>query len=152
SLVEDLPGLYSQYGLEPEKVTQAGPDWLDGLARFLRQPVMSVILVMLGITCLILELKMPGVGLPGVISAVSFVLFFWAHWFNGQITMLAVLLFILGLVLLGLEIFVLPGFGIPGISGIILVFGSLGLTAYGHWPQTSGEWAGFFKTLGPFGF
>ena len=68
-------------------VRDVGPDWLDAFASFLRLPVMAVFLVMVGITCLILELKMPGVGLPGVISAVCFVLFFWSHsQLNGQMT------------------------------------------------------------------
>ncbi|HZY89601.1 MAG TPA: hypothetical protein VFE78_32570, partial [Gemmataceae bacterium] len=98
-------------GVNPADVHTADSDWLDSLADFLRDPWTSVVLVMLGITCLILELKMPGVGLPGVIAAICFVLFFWAHsQLNGQITWLALLLFILGLVLIGLEVFVLPGF------------------------------------------
>ncbi len=107
---------------------------------------------MLGITCLILELKMPGVVLPGVISAVCFVLFFWSHsQLNGQITWLAILLFVLGLLLIALEVFVLPGFGVAGISGILLVVGSLGLVAYGHWPRSQDEWVAFGHHLGPFG-
>src|SRR5262249_7244386 len=123
-----------------------------GLADFLRDPWTSVILVMVGITCLILELKMPGVGLPGVIAAICFVLFFWAHsQLHGQITWLAILLFILGLALIGLEALVLPGFGVCGISGILLVLVSLGLVAYGHWPRSSEEWVGFGQKLSPFG-
>jgi hypothetical protein len=138
--------------LNPAEVHTAAYDWLDHLADFLRDPWTSVVLVMLGITCLILELKMPGVVLPGVVSAVCFVLFFWSHsQLNGQITWLAMLLFILGLLLIGLEVFVLPGFGVAGISGIILVVGSLALVAYGHWPRSSDQWAEFGTHLGPFG-
>ena len=85
-------------GVSPGDVQTADSDWLDGLAEFLRDPWTSVVLVMLGITCLILELKMPGVGLPGVVAAICFVLFFWSHsQLNGQITWLAILLFVLGL-------------------------------------------------------
>ena len=57
----------------------ASYDWLDAFAEFLRRTEMRIILVMIGIICLILELKMPGVGMPGVIAAVCFVLFFWSH-------------------------------------------------------------------------
>ncbi len=138
--------------LNPAEVQTLAYDWLDHLADFLRDPWTSVVLVMLGITCLILELKMPGVVLPGVIAAVCFVLFFWSHsQLNGQITWLAMLLFILGLLLIGLEVFVLPGFGVAGISGIILVVGSLALVAYGHWPRSSEQWVEFGHHLGPFG-
>ena len=90
------------YGIDPARVREAGPDWLDGLADFLGDPVVAMFLVIIGITCLILELKMPGIGVPGVIAALCFVLFFWSQsQMNGQITLLAVLLFLLGLVLIG---------------------------------------------------
>jgi membrane-bound serine protease (ClpP class) len=144
--------LCEQEGLSPTDVHTADSDWLDDLADFLRDPWTSVVLVMLGITCLILELKMPGVVLPGVIAAVCFVLFFWSHsQLGGQITWLAILLFVLGLLLIALEIFVLPGFGVAGISGTVLVVGSLGLVAYGHWPHGNEEWVAFGHQLGPFG-
>ncbi|MFO0846534.1 MAG: NfeD family protein [Gemmataceae bacterium] len=151
-VVKDLPELFQFVGVKQEDVKTVEADWLDGLADFLRDPWTSVVLVMVGITCLILELKMPGVGLPGVIAAICFVLFFWAHsQLHGQITWLAILLFVLGLVLIGLEIFVLPGFGVCGISGVLILLASLGLVAYGHWPRSSEEWVGFGHKIGPFG-
>jgi membrane-bound ClpP family serine protease len=138
-------------GVSPADVHTADSDWLDALVDFLKDPWTSVVLVMLGITCLILELKMPGVGLPGIISAICFLLFFWSHsQVSGQIVWLAFLLFLLGLILIGLEIFVIPGFGVTGISGILLVLGSIGLVAYGHWPRSNEEWIGYGQALGPF--
>jgi membrane-bound ClpP family serine protease len=152
NVVKNLDDIYEIEGIDPVKVKVAEADWLDGLADFLRDPWTSAILIMVGITCLILELKMPGVGLPGVIAAICFVLFFWAHsQLHGQITWLAILLFLLGMVLIGLEIFILPGFGVFGISGVLLVLASLGLVAYGHWPRSSDEWVSFGTRLGPFG-
>ena len=53
--------------------------------------------------------------------------------------------------LLAIEIFVLPGLGVCGLTGMILVVGSLGLVAYGHWPRTTEEWMGYGRTLGPMG-
>ncbi len=138
-------------GVSPGDVRTIDSDWLDWLVDFLRDPWTSVVLVMLGITCLILELKMPGAGLPGIVSAICFLLFFWSHsQVSGQIVWLAFLLFLLGLILLALEIFVIPGFGITGISGIILVVGSIGLVAYGHWPRSNEEWLGYGQALSPF--
>jgi membrane-bound ClpP family serine protease len=148
----DFPELCELEGLDSTRVKKPEADWLDGLADFLRDPWTSVVLVMLGITCLILELKMPGVGLPGVISAICFVLFFWAHsQLSGQITWLAILLFVLGLVLIALEVFVLPGFGVCGVSGILLVLAGLGLVAYGDWPRSGSEWVRFGHKIYPFG-
>jgi membrane-bound ClpP family serine protease len=138
-------------GVSPAEVHTADSDWLDGFVDFLRDPWTSVVLVMLGITCLILELKMPGASLPGIVSAICFLLFFWSHsQVSGQVIWLAFLLFLLGLVLIGLEIFVIPGFGITGISGILLVMGSIGLVAYGHWPRSNDEWIGYGQALVPF--
>jgi membrane-bound ClpP family serine protease len=152
AVVRNLDELYDLEGVSPSDVRTADTDWLDDLGDFLRHPWTSVVLVMMGITCLILELKMPGVSLPGVIAAVCFVLFFWSHsQLNGQIVWLALLLFILGLLLIGLEIFVLPGFGVSGISGILLVVAGLGLVAYGHWPRSEVEWRGFGQAVAPFG-
>ncbi len=151
AVVKDFSELCDVEGLTLSQVRTSEADWLDGLADFLRDPWTSVVLVMLGITCLILELKMPGVGLPGVIAAICFVLFFWAHsQLNGQLTWLAILLFMLGLLLIGLEVFVLPGFGVCGIAGTLLVFASLGLVAYGHWPRSTQEWVLFGHKLMPF--
>jgi membrane-bound ClpP family serine protease len=154
STEDDVSGVWQLEGLEQSQVRDGtrDRDWLDDLATFLRDPWTSVVLVMVGITCLILELKMPGTTLPGVIAAVCFVLFFWSHsQLNGQITWLALLLFMLGLLLIGLEMFVLPGVGVAGISGTVLMLGSLGLVAYGHWPQSNDDWLAFGRTIGPFG-
>jgi membrane-bound serine protease (ClpP class) len=145
----NLLELYALYGLG--KVQEAPPDWLEKLADFLGDPVVAMFLVIIGVTCLILELKMPGIGVPGVIAALCFVLFFWAQW-NGQVTLLAVLLFLLGLVMIGIEIFILPGFGVTGISGIALVLAGLGLATVDRMPQTSQEWVSFGQTLTTFGF
>jgi len=140
--------VYALYNLD--KVTDARPDWLDGIAEFLRRPTVAVLLVMIGIGCLILELKIPGVTAPGVISAVCFVLFFWSWSLNGEIVILALLLFLLGLVLIGIEVFILPGFGFVGISGILLVVAGLGLATLEHMPQSNSEWFDFGSKLTQF--
>ena len=149
---EDTAELYRFYGVEPAGVRFASPDWMDRFANFFANPAVSAFLVLLGITCLIIELKMPGVSLPGIVAAISFVLFFWAHsQLNGQITMLAVLLFLLGLVLLGIEIFVIPGFGVIGFSGLALILFGLGLATVERMPQSAVEWQALGRTVLLFG-
>jgi membrane-bound ClpP family serine protease len=150
-VVDDLDGLYADYGLKPDQVRTGGHDWLDDLLYVLRLPVVSIFLVMLGIICLILELKMPGVGLPGVIAALCFVIFFWAHAYDAGVTMLAVLLFLLGLVLIGLEIFVLPGTAVLGVSGALLIVSSLTLVTLEKWPQAAHDWLDLASTMTMFG-
>jgi membrane-bound ClpP family serine protease len=140
--------LYAKYGIEPGKVKDASPAWLDKFATFLRIPAVTVLLVVIGFTGLILELKVPGTAVPGIIAALCFILVFWAHTqFSGQVAVLAGLLFILGLVLILLEVFVLPGFGAPGVIGVLLMLASLALvtlgTPGGGIPETSEEWGRF---------
>ncbi|MGL6076959.1 MAG: NfeD family protein [Fimbriiglobus sp.] len=137
--------LYAKYGIDPKKVRDATPAWLDRFANFLRNPAVTVLLVVIGFTGLILELKVPGATVPGIVAALCFILVFWAHTqFSGQVAVLAGLLFIFGLVLILLEVFVLPGFGVAGILGILLILGSLGLatlgTADGGLPTTTDDW------------
>jgi membrane-bound ClpP family serine protease len=144
--VESPEELYRRYNL-PAGVSVSRDDWLDRVAEFFREPVVNVLLIMIGIAGLILELKMPGLSLPGVIAAVCFVLFFWAHSFVGEFTMLAVLLFVLGLVLIGLEVFVMPGFGVTGVSGVVLLITSLVLVTLERMPESTQDWINLGTTL-----
>ena len=138
---QDPTAVYSLYGLDPSRVKEVTPGWLDRFAEFLRLPVVTVLLVVIGFTGLILELKVPGLTVPGIIAALCFILVFWSQSrFSGEMFVLALLLFILGLALVGLEIFVLPGFGAPGIFGIICMLAGLGLVTFERVPQTSDEW------------
>ena len=149
--VGSLEALYAYYGVDTQRVRIARDDWLEQVAEFFREPAVNFVLIMLGIVGLIMELKMPGTTVPGVIAAVCFVLFFWAYSFVGQFTLLAVLLFVLGLILIGVEIFVLPGFGFTGISGVVLLVSSLVLVTLERMPQTSQDWVSLGATFGTFG-
>jgi membrane-bound ClpP family serine protease len=133
----DPAELYAKYGLEPGKVKEAAPAWLDRFAAFLRLPAVTVLLVVIGFTRPILELKVPGATIPGIIAALCFIMVFWAHTqFSGQVAVLAGLLFILGLVLVLTEVFVLPGFGVAGVVGIVLMLAALGLITFNEVPDT----------------
>lgn len=137
----DAKALTAAYGWPEAK--SPDPGWLDRFANFLKQPVVTVLLVVIGFTGLILELKVPGLTVPGIIAALCFILVFWAHSkFGGQTFVLAMLLFLLGLVLVGIEIFVLPGFGAAGIFGILCMLAGLGLVTVEKVPQTGAEWGG----------
>jgi membrane-bound ClpP family serine protease len=130
------------YGVREAKSPEAG--WVDKLADFLRIPAVTIILVMLGFIGLILELKVPGLTVPGIVAALCFILVFWSQSrFSGEMFVLALLLFLLGLFLLGLEIFVLPGFGVCGICGILFMLTGLGVVTLEKMPSNTGEWAGF---------
>src|SRR5262249_33907954 len=81
-----------------------------------------------------------------------FVLFFWSRsQLSGQILALAILLFVLGLVLIAVEIFVLPGFGFTGVMGILLLLAGIGLAMVERMPQTSSEWLNLGGTMATLG-
>ncbi len=140
----DLAELAAKYGVEPGRVKDATPAWLDRFATFLRNPSVTVLLFVLGVVGLILELKVPGAMIPGIISALAFICIFWAHTqFSGQIAVLAGLLFLLGLILILLEVFVIPGVGVPLVFGILLIVGSVALVTVDRVPDSGDEWIKF---------
>ena len=144
----DIEQVYERYGVEADKVRDATPAWLDRFAGFLKLPPVTVLLVVIAFTGLILELKVPGTTVPGIISALCFILVFWAHTqFSGQVAVLAGLLFVLGLVLILFEVFVTPGFGAAGIFGILLMLASLALVTMEGIPQTGAEWGSFASKM-----
>jgi membrane-bound serine protease (ClpP class) len=141
--VNDVCGIY---GVSTAK--SPDPGWLDKFAEFLKIPAVTVILVMVGFIGLILELKVPGLTVPGIIAALCFILVFWSQSrFSGEMFVLALLLFILGLALVGIEIFVLPGFGACGIFGILCMLAGLGLVTLDKLPSNTGEWVNFGERM-----
>ena len=82
-------------------------------------------------------------------AAICFVLFFWAYSFVGQFTLLAILLFLLGLVLLGIEVFVVPGLGFAGVAGAALMFLGLLLVTLAHWPNDQNDWTDSARPSAP---
>jgi membrane-bound serine protease (ClpP class) len=154
---KDMEGLqainrvYALYGISPGDVIVMRASWLDNLVLFLQHPATTSILAIIAFLGLILEIKAPGATVPIIVSAVCFLLLFWAHsWLSGQVNALAILLFLLGIVLLGVEIFVLPGFGVTGVSGIVLMLLGLSLVVVKQWPQTSEEYMVLGRNFGIF--
>lgn len=113
--IDQVMGFYGYTGAERVeiKVTIA-----ESIFRWLTNPMVSGILLMLGIAGIYLEMKTPGFGLPGVVGIVCLALFFGARVVLGLASWIDVALIITGLALLAVEIFVLPGFGIAGVAGI----------------------------------
>lgn len=137
----DINLVYEALALDPTKVKEATPGWIDQFRYFLQNPAVTVILVVIGFIGLILELKLPGTTVPGIVAAMCFLLVFWAWWANNQaVAALAGLLFLLGLVLILVEVFILPGFGMPGIVGILLMLTALTLITVDKLPEQGSDW------------
>ncbi|GAB4155830.1 MAG: hypothetical protein Tsb009_32690 [Planctomycetaceae bacterium] len=98
--------------------------WIDTLVFLLNTKTATVLLLVVAIICIYLELQMT-TGLLGIISALCFALFFWSRYLGGTAGWLEVILFILGLGCIAIEIFLIPGFGVFGISGGLMLLASL---------------------------
>jgi len=105
--------------------------WAETLVRVLTHPVFSSILLAIGMLGLIIEVQTPGIGLPGGVGLVCLGLFFWGHWLVALAGWEELLLMGTGLVLLVVEIFITPGFGVAGLLGIGALLGGLGLSVVG---------------------
>jgi len=92
---------------------------------FFLNPFISGILILIIIGGLYFELQTPGVGFPILAAAVALILYLVPYYLHGLAANWEILLFLVGVGLLAAEIFVIPGFGIAGISGLVLTFGSL---------------------------
>jgi len=94
----------------------------------------SVILLALGLLGIYIEFKTPGFGLPGILGITFLAIWFWGYNIAGLAGMEEVALFILGLVLILVEIFLIPGFGFVGITGIVLVMVSILMAMVEYYP------------------
>jgi membrane-bound serine protease (ClpP class) len=125
---DSLPDVFQAFGLQQPELLSVQENWAEKIARFLTDPTVSGLLMSLGMLGLLIELYSPGVGLPGAVGVLCLVLFFGGHTVTHLAGLEEILLLLLGLGLLALEIFVLPGFGIAGIAGIVCVGASFVLT------------------------
>jgi membrane-bound serine protease (ClpP class) len=142
---EELKALYGQRG---KAIRVDGPGWVDTLVTILTDPYVSWLLLFIGAFMLVIELKLPGIGLPAIISALAFLLFFWSHYLSGTADQLEIILFLIGLVSLAVEIFVFPGFGLFGMSGILLMLCSIVLASHTFiWPSHDYEYQELGHTL-----
>jgi membrane-bound serine protease (ClpP class) len=143
--LEDFKGIY---GLRGKMIRVDGPTWVDSLVTVLTEPFVSWLLLFIGLFMLVLELKLPGIGLPAITSALAFLLFFWSHYLSGTADQLEIILFLVGLVCLALELFVFPGFGVFGMSGVLLILTSIVMASHTFiWPTQEYEYRELGYTL-----
>jgi len=123
--VGDLGELLAVLGLESANRETPQISWAERLVRFLTDPVVGGLLMSIGMLGIAIELYSPGVGLPGAVGVTCLALFFFGHFMTHLAGIEEIVLIGIGLVLLALEAFVIPGFGVAGIAGLIVL--ALGL-------------------------
>jgi len=115
---------------------------MDTVILILNSNVAAFLLVLIGLTALGVELSAPGLGLGGLVSILCFGLFFWSRFLGGTAGWLEVVLFVSGLLFIAAEVFVIPGFGVAGVSGLALTLGSLVMASRRVTiPDTTMEWS-----------
>lgn len=132
SIVKSIDDIKRAEGLKGATVT-AEPTGFEQIAIWVTK--YAAILILIGIAGAYLEMQTPGFGLPGFIAIAAFGLFFFGHYVAGSLvgkeTMVAAAVFILGIVLLVTEFFLLPGTILPGILGFLCIMGALVYTMSG---------------------
>lgn len=144
AIVPDVQALDQIFNITKTQTLQQ--NWDETFARYIN--MISPILMMLGFLGIWIELKTPGFGLPGILGISSIILVLAAKYAIGLSSYTDIVLIMLGLVLLGVEIFVLPGFGIAGFAGISLIIAGLYLSSVDFViPQHSWQFASVKRWL-----
>lgn len=147
--VEDEDELRQRLGIPEGEIPVAlGRTWVDTLVWTLNTPGMTFLLLLVGSVLIYLELHTM-TSLFGIGSALCFMLFFWSRFLGGTADVLEIVLFVFGVGLILMEIFVVPGFGIFGICGALAILASLILASQTFvLPSTSSELTQMTRSLG----
>ena len=118
-------------GLRDADIRRASQTWAETFVRFLTNPIISSLLMTIGMLGLLVEIRTPGFAVPGTVGLLSLGLFFWGHWIVQLAGWEELLLVATGVILLGVELFIIPGFGVAGVGGIVALAAGLGMTLVG---------------------
>lgn len=133
-IVENLPEVLAFSGHAGAQIIRPKANWSENMVRFLTHPLVSSLLLSLGFLGLIYEVTTQGWGIGGTVGLIALGLFFGAHYLAELANITEILIFFLGLVLLLIEIFFIPGFGLLGILGILAILTSIVLSLVGNLP------------------
>lgn len=128
---DTLDSALEQLGLGGAQIRRVSPNWAEHLVRFLTHPVLSSLLITVGMVGIIVGLRTGDFGVAGAIGVASLSIFFWGHWLVQLAGLEELLLAVGGVILLAFEIFVIPGFGIAGVLGIVAILAALILSLVG---------------------
>ena len=133
-VVAGWDGVLSAIGLEGANVVEAEVNWAERVVRFFTNPVIAPFLLSLGFLGLLVEIRSSGFGVAGAAGVLSLSLFFGAHLLVGLAGAEDLILVCAGLVLIGVEVFIVPGFGVFGVAGILALLGGVFMAQIGNLP------------------
>jgi len=137
--IDNVDAILDAVKLPRAQISRPETNWAEGVARFLTDPVVSGLLMSLGMLGLLLEFYSPGFGVTGGLGLMCLMLFFGGHMVVDLAGWEEMALFMLGLVAVAVEVFIIPGFGIAGVIGIALIAASLIMSMVGLPLSTSWE-------------
>ncbi|MFW6334104.1 MAG: NfeD family protein, partial [Desulfosalsimonas sp.] len=114
-----VESMLERLGIEGYKLVRIEETWSEVLVRFIDK--IAPILVMIGLVGLYIEVKAPGFGLPGAVGVACLSLVFFSQYLVGLAHYTEFFILVAGIILIGVEVFVLPGFGIAGFAGMVLI-------------------------------
>jgi membrane-bound serine protease (ClpP class) len=118
-------------GLGGAPVVETSPSFAERLVRFLTNPIVASLLFTLGLLLIIGDFLVEGVGIPALVGAAMIAVFFWGHLLAGLSGWEDIGLVVLGLLLIAVELFVIPGFGVAGVLGLAALLGGMFLALLG---------------------
>ncbi len=120
----------------------------DDFVYWLNTWIVTALLIIIGLIALYVELSAPGIGAGGLIAGLCAALFFWSRFLGGTSTWLEVILFMAGIIFLLMEIFVIPGWGVSGFTGLLLIFVSVVLAGQEFViPETERQWSQLLTSM-----
>jgi membrane-bound serine protease (ClpP class) len=135
--VADWDGLVAAIGASDVPVRAVSPNWAERVVRLLTHPMLAPLLLSLGFMGLIVEIKTPTFGLAGAVGLLCLAAFFGARFVVHLAGMEELILLGVGAGLIGLEVFVIPGFGVAGLAGGVSVLTALTLSMLGSYPTVA---------------
>jgi membrane-bound serine protease (ClpP class) len=127
AMAENVPEVLRRAGITEYTIREQRLTATDKMIGFLIKPAVAGILIMLIIGGIYFEFQAPGIGFPLAVSILAALFYFAPHYLEGLAANWEILVFIVGVILLAVEIFAIPGFGVAGISGIVLMVTGLTL-------------------------
>ncbi len=131
-MAEDIEEVIRLAGFENYTLVEQRLTGMDRVINFLIHPIVSGLLIMLILGGIYFELQTPGVGFPILLAASAALMYFAPLYLEGLASHWEIIIFVLGIVLVAVEIFALPGFGVAGITGIVFMISGLALAMVGN--------------------
>ncbi|VAX27625.1 Putative membrane-bound ClpP-class protease associated with aq_911 [hydrothermal vent metagenome] len=138
TILTSIDEVLNYSGNQSADIVRVDMDWAEEFIRFINNPIITSILMMVIMVGLFMEIKTPGWGVAGTASLIALALFFGSGYILEIASIMDILLFVAGVALLLIEVFVIPGFGVFGIAGILLIIAGLFLGLFSNLPVIDG--------------